>query len=199
MNPFSVGSSLVSPYYFSYATANAHYGFTAQMPSTYYIATTRKRPYLEWRNMGFRFVTLTSGKFFGFRQEVVLGAKVNMAEPEKAIVDSVDKVRYAGGIEEVVSVIYRSWGRVDKKKLVKYALMMRTHSICQRLGFLVDFLAARGLVEFQSNLRSELLKGVGRAPIYLAPSGSRRGSFSGEWRVVKNLEDRQLLSEVQPI
>lgn len=199
MNPFLVGSNLVSPYYFSYATANAHYGFTTQMPSTYYIATTKKKPSSEWRNIGFRFVTLTKGKFFGFRQEALLGVRVNMAEPEKALVDSLDKIRDAGGIEEVVGAVYRGWGRVDREKLTKYALGMKIYALCQRLGFIIDFLAAKGFADFPSSLRGALLKAVGRAPVYLNPSGDRRGSFSREWRVIKNLEDRQLLSEVETV
>ncbi len=197
VNPFLIMGSLASPYYVSYATANAHYGFTTQMPSTYYIATTKKRPTFEWRNMVFRFITLTRNKFFGFREETIMDARVNIAEPEKAVVDSLDKIRYAGGIWEVVRVIHHGWQRVDREKLVGYAVRMGVHSVCQRLGFILDYMAAKGLLDFPTDFKKELLKGVGKAPIPLNPSGSLRGSFSKEWRVVMNLGDKELLSEVE--
>ena len=196
MNPLLIGSSLVVPYYFSYATANAHYGFTTQMPSTYYLATTKKRPAYQWRNISFRFVTLAKDKFFGFREEKALGFKVKMAEPEKAVVDSIDKIRYAGGIAELLEIVYRSWRRIDKGKLVDYALRMKTHSVCQRLGFILDLQAEKGLIKFPSNLRRRLLKGVGRSAVYLAPSRNKRGKLNTDWKVVRNLEDEQLLSEL---
>jgi len=78
-----VGNVLVEPYYYSYSTSNAHCGFTTQMRPTLYLATTKIGGNFKWRNNQFRFVTLSKQKFFGFKEVEALGAKVNMAEPEK--------------------------------------------------------------------------------------------------------------------
>lgn len=197
LNPLLAGSVLVSPYYYSYSTANGHFGLTTQLPATVYIATTAKKSPFVWKNTRFRFVTLARRKFFGFTKVRVQAAEVRMAEMEKAIVDSVDKPKHSGGIEEVLRVLYRAHSRVDMSKLVDYALRMKTHAVCQRLGFMLDFLAHKGLVEHLANsLRKKLLGGVGTAPIYV---GSRRigGEYSRDWHVVKTLSDQQLLSEIE--
>jgi predicted transcriptional regulator of viral defense system len=197
LNPLLAGSALISPYYYSYSTANAHFGLTTQLPATVYLATTAKKPPFIWKNTRFRFVTLAKRKFFGFAKVKVQAAEVSMAEIEKAIVDSVDKPRYSGGIEEVLRIVYRAHRRVDKSKLIDYALRMKIYTVCQRLGFMLDFLAHKGLVgHLASNLRGKLFSGVGTTPIYIGP---RRigGEYSRDWRVFNTLSEQQLLSEIQ--
>jgi len=63
-----------------------------------------------------------------------------MAEPEKALLDSLYKPHYAGGIEEVFAVFDRAKDKIDYGKLVDYALRFKTTSLLQRLGFLIDSL-----------------------------------------------------------
>lgn len=197
LNPLLAGSALVTPYYYSYATANAHYGLTTQMPSTVYIATTTKKPTFRWKNNRFKFVTLTRRKFFGFTTVMVQTAEVKMAELEKALVDSLDKPKHAGGVEEVVRVLYRASRQADMQKLVDYALRTETHAVCQRLGFLLDFLVSRDLVHrLPKDLRDRLLRQVGNAVEYIGPR-ELGGDYSRDWRVIKTLPDQQLLAEIR--
>lgn len=197
-NALVVGGAFVEPYYFSYYTSNSHYGFTTQMPFTLFIATTEKKAKVEWQGVTFKFVTLLKHKFFGFRRERVFDVDVSMAEPEKSLVDSFDKPHYAGGVEQLARIIWRGFTRVDHDKLVDYAIRMRSHSLVQRLGFIIDFLAGEGLVKpLSPDLRKLLQAGVGKAPVYLDPRSPRRGSFFKEWRIVCNVSRDQLLSEIE--
>jgi predicted transcriptional regulator of viral defense system len=197
-NAFVVGAAFVEPYYFSYYTANSHYGFTTQMPFTLFIATPKKRTIVEWQSVTFKFVTLSREKFFGFRREKVFGVEVFMAEPEKSLVDSFDKPHYAGGMEELARVTWRALATSDQEKLVDYATRMKSHALVQRLGFIVDFLAKEGLVtRLPSNLRNELLDCVGKTPIYLDRKKAKSGSYAREWKIVNNLSREQLLSEIE--
>lgn len=197
-NALVVGAAFVEPYYFSYYTSNSHYGFTTQIPFTLFIATTKKKPNVEWQGVTFNFVTLSKCKFFGYRLERVFDVEVYMAEPEKSLVDSFDKPHYAGGIEQLARIAWRGLARVDQNKLVDYALRMKSHALVQRLGFVVDFLSREGLVKpLPSGLRNLLQDGVGRTPIYLDPRKPKTGSFYKEWRVVCNLSRDQLLSEIE--
>lgn len=197
MEPLIAGSRLVKPYYFSYTTANSYYGFTTQMPSTHFIATTKKKPQYIWRNTAYQFVTLSKKKFFGFKEVNVNGVKVKMAEPEKAIVDSLDKIRYTGGIEEIIRVVYRGFTKVQRDKLVGYASKMGSHALSQRLGFILSFLDSKKLIDIPPEIKKSLLANVGKAPVYLAPNKPKHGTFSSEWKVVKNMSDKELLSEIE--
>jgi len=197
-NSFVIGAALIEPYYFSYYTSNSHYGFTTQMPFTLFVATTRKKPAIEWAGGAFKFVTLSKRKFFGYRREKVFDAEVNMAEPEKSLVDSFDKPRYAGGMEQLVRITWRGLPRVKKEKLVKYAVRMNSHALIQRLGFIIGFLVKEELVKpLPRNLRDKMLRHVGKAAIYLDSRKPRTGEFSREWRIMNNVLREQLLSEIE--
>ncbi|MCK4320216.1 hypothetical protein KAW11_01245 [Candidatus Bathyarchaeota archaeon] len=197
-NSFVIGAVLIEPYYFSYYTSNSHYGFTTQMPFTLFMATTRKKPGIEWAGGAFKFVTLSKRKFFGYRREKVFDAEVNMAEPEKSLVDSFDKPRYAGGMEQLVRITWRGLPRVKKEKLVEYAVRMSSHALIQRLGFIIDFLVKEELVKpLPRNLRDKMLGHVGKAAIYLDSRKPRTGEFSREWRIINNVSRGQLLSEIE--
>lgn len=197
-NVFVIGAALVEPYYFSYYTSNSHYGFTTQMPFTIFIATSKKKPEVEWASSTFKFVTLTERKFFGYRREKVFDREVNMAEPEKSLVDSFDKPRYSGGIEQLVRITWRGLRKINQEKLVYYAIKMRSHALVQRMGFIIDFLAREGLVEpFYPSLREELLTHIGKGAIYLDSRKPKTGRFRKEWRIMNNVPKSQLLSEIE--
>jgi predicted transcriptional regulator of viral defense system len=197
-NSFVIGASLVRPYYFSYYTSNSHYGFTTQMPFTLFIATIKKRPYMEWSSSTFKFVTLSARKFFGYRREKVFDTEVNMAEPEKSLIDSFDKPRYTGGIEQLARITWIGLRRVNREKLVKYAVNMGSHALVKRLGFIIDFLAKEKLVESLSrDLRDMLHEHVGKSVIYLDPQRPKTGEFSKEWKIINNISRSQLLSEIE--
>ena len=57
-NPLFIGSHLVTPGYVSYWSALHTYGFTEQVPLIVYVATTRKKPPVEYAGQRFRFVTI---------------------------------------------------------------------------------------------------------------------------------------------
>ena len=197
-NALAVGAALVEPYYFSYYTANSHYGYTTQMPFTLFIATTKKKAKVEWQSATFKFVTLSKRKFFGYRLERAFDSEICMAEPEKSIVDSFDKPHYAGGIEQLARITWRGLAKVNQAKLVDYAVRMESYVLVQRLGFIVDFLSKEGLVQpLASDLRGLLLRHAGNAPIYLDSRRSKTGSLSKDWRVIDNVSRDQLLSEIE--
>jgi predicted transcriptional regulator of viral defense system len=197
MNPFLIGSELVEPYYFAYSTATSHYGFSTQLPSTYFIVTTKKRLPYEWYNTRFRFITLSNRKFFGFRETEIFGVKVKIADPEKCLIDAVDKMHYCGGAEEVASVIYRGLKQADEPKLIDYLTKMNSYTLNQRFGFLMDFLSRRRLITFPSRLRFHLQENLGKAPIYLDAKRPRHGGYVREWNIVQNVPENELLSEIR--
>lgn len=206
MDPLIVGSVLVKPYYYSYATSNAHYGYTTQIRPVVYIATLKARRDFKWRTNKFKFIALSKSKFFGYHEVEIQDTKVNMAEPEKSIIDTMDKVKYAGGIEEAVSVVcngLKKRGRkrrkqIDCGKLVDYAERMESHSLAQRLGFMLDFLMNERLIKFPSRERKRLLKLVGKTTIYLAPIQKyiKGGRLNQDWNIIQNISKDQLLSEI---
>lgn len=193
MNPYVIGSLLDEPYFFSYATAHTHYGFSSQVYPTLFIALTRQRRTLSLKSTQIQFVALFSPKFFGFTEVEIMGEKVKMAEKEKALLDALDKPQYAGGIEEVFGAFSRAKGKIDFEKLVEYAFRFKTTSLLQRLGFLFDFLK----IPIAPKLRGQLfLKIQNGQPITLGTPDrfGRKGRAWPEWKIIQNVPNDLLLS-----
>ncbi len=197
MNPLFAGSVLVEPYYFSYATANHFYGFSPQVPAVVYVATTRTKRPTEIRDVDYRFVTLKPAKFFGFREARVYTARVMMAEPEKAIVDSLDKMDCAGGIAEIAQVVHTAYSRVDLSKLADYALRMESRALVQRLGYLIETVGS----PLPEDVAERLMKGIGHSKTYLGAIArwGTGGDYNARWQVVVNVPERQLLGEIESV
>jgi len=121
-----------------------------------------------------------------------------MAEPEKSLVDSFDKPKYAGGIEQLARILWRGLPRIKEEKLVKYAIRMNSHALIQRMGFIIDFLANEKLIKpFPQNLKDKLLRHVGKTAIYLDSRKPKSGKLSKEWNIINNVPREQLLSEIE--
>jgi predicted transcriptional regulator of viral defense system len=195
MNALLLGSLVTSPYYFSYATANAFYNLTSQARREVFVACRRKlRPRLIRESM-FRFVYLVSDKFFGFDDTRSFDVNVKMAEPEKAIVDSVDKPHYAGDIPELAGVIARGSLKCDWDKLISYALRMDSIVLVQRLGYLCDCVGFRISHGARKKLKKRIKKHscayLGAVRIW-----GDEGVFDREWQLIVNVPRRQITAEI---
>lgn len=195
MNTLLLGSLVTFPYYFSYATANAFHNLSSQVRREVFIACQRKlRPKLI-REFMFRFIYLVKEKFFGYADTDAFGVKVMMAEPEKAVVDSVDKPDYAGGIAEVASIIARASRRCDWEKVVAYTLKMESIALVQRLGYLIDCVGIEVPSGMQEKLK-EKIKKHSRTYLGAVRIWGPKGTFDGEWQLIVNVPREQILAEI---
>ena len=121
-NMLAIGSHLVEPYYYGYATAAEYYHFTAQSRSVAWIVTTRQVPERTIRNTTFRFVRVVPRKFFAYQPTEVYKQKVIMSDREKTVLDCVDQPECSGGIGEVTRIISVASRELDWKQFVKYTL-----------------------------------------------------------------------------
>ena len=183
-NPLFIASHLVAPAYVSYWTALHFHGFTEQVPLTTFVATTKKKRPVTFRDHRFRFVTIKPGKFFGYRRELVGDLPTIVADEAKAIVDSLDLPDYAGGLLEIAKALRAALEIVEVDTLVQYANQMGDKSLGSRLGYLLESLdqPAEGLIKSAS-------------PVKLDVSGSRSGETDPRWQVIVNVPDRSLVPQ----
>jgi predicted transcriptional regulator of viral defense system len=196
-NPLFIGSTLVTPYYFSYATAAFFHGLSTQAAATVYVATPKRvwRRLVTVRDKEYRLVYQPAHKYFGSVEVDAYGSAVMMANPEKTIIDSLDRPAYSGDIPEIAGMISRGKTRLDWQILADYALRFRSQALLQRLGFLADLLE----VPLGTETRTRILGAVGRSYPYLgAPSRwGTGGDYNSIWRVVDNVPRDRLLAEIE--
>jgi len=183
-NPLFIASHLVVPAYVSYWSALHFYGFTEQVPLTTFVATTKKKRPVTFRDFRFRYVTVKPRKFFGYRRESIGDLPVLMADETKAIVDSLDLPRYAGGVGEVAQALRGALDKVEVETLVRYANRMGDKSLGSRLGYLLQTLGqpVTGLIQSTS-------------PVKLDVSAPRSGKTDPHWQVIVNVPERWFTSQ----
>jgi predicted transcriptional regulator of viral defense system len=196
-NPLFIGSALVDPYYFSFATAAFFHGLSTQASATVYLATTVRtsRRLYEVRGKKYRLVFQPPHKFFGAVEVDAYGSRVRMAEPEKAVVDALDRPEYAGDTPEIAGMLQRGQGRFDWGKLAEYSLRFKSQALVQRLGYLLDLLQ----LPVAEQARDLLLAGIGKSTPYLGRPGQwgTGGEYDATWRIVDNVPRHELLAEIE--
>ena len=183
-NPLFIANQLVNPCYVSYWSALHFHGLTTQAPQTVFCAATRKKNPITFRGQTCRYVLVKPHKFFGYRRELVGGLRVLVADEAKAIVDSLDQPRYAGGLSEVAQALSTALPDLDLGLLVDYAVRMADKSLASRLGYLLAALGqpAPGLP-------------VSQSPVALDPERPREGTCDARWHVVVNVPASSLFSQ----
>lgn len=202
MNSLVVGSVLTMPYYYGYQTANNYHGFTSQFSPKTYMCTVKPRRRFRWRNTSYKFVTLVDDKFFGFTRAEADGCKIYVAEPEKAVLDSLDKPNYCGGVSQVIYVVSNALSSdVDRDKLLLYADRMGSNSVLQRLGYVVERLSERGWINVGEDFLDSIMGLIpeGASYSYLGPVGThgRKGPVEGRWKIIMNVDETTALSELE--
>jgi len=196
-NPLFLGSVLVQPYYFSYATAAFFHGLSTQASQVVFIATSQDLPRRRLvREKEYRLIFQPEHKFFGWLEMDAYGSRVNMAEPEKAVLDSLDHPAYAGDIPEVAGMLWRGRNSLKWKKIVEYAIRFRSRALLQRLGYLLDAVK----IPIQTEIHRLLLEAaVANGKCYLGQPGrwGVGGEYSSTWRVVDNIPRNELFSELE--
>ncbi len=139
VDDFLLASLIVKPSAIAYWSALNYYGLTEQIPGITFIQTPRKGGYSGEISIGgrrFRVVTVRPHKFFGLNTIRISGRNVSITDPEKTLIDCLDKPQYCGGIIEVMKALKN--GSFDKETLLEYAEQMRNVAVLKRLGFLSE-------------------------------------------------------------
>ena len=109
-----------------------------------------------------------------------------MATAERALLDAVDRPRYAGGIGEVSRITARSATRISWDVMLDFVRRWGSSALVQRLGYYLDLHQVR----VPNNVKAALLDLVRPKSKILLASRSRwgtTGKLVRTWNVVENV------------
>lgn len=174
-HPFVVASNMAFPAYISFLAALSYHGLTTQMPRTLYVVSRKSRRPVEYGGAEVRFVRFAPKRFFGYTRESLGDGFAFIAEPEKAIVDSLFMPRYCP-VSEAFSAI--SSGKISAEKIVGYGLRMESGTVAKRLGYMLE---AAGLGDHPA-----LREKVPARMDALNANLPFRGKHNQKWRLIVN-------------
>jgi predicted transcriptional regulator of viral defense system len=139
------------------------------------------------------FVPVAEDRFFGFGEVNVLGVTVQMATVERALIDALDRPRYAGGIGEVSGMVARAGRRVSWKALLNGLRRFRESAVVQRLGYLLNANRAEAPQEALAALRGLVSPGS-KITLGSRARWGAHGPLSKAWNVIENVPAEVLLA-----
>jgi predicted transcriptional regulator of viral defense system len=181
-NIFRIATELVKPSYISFWTALSYYGFTEQQVKKIQLVSTKQFGALAAGDFGLEIVTLKASRFYGYKRT----ERFVIAEPEKALIDSLFRLDMCGGLDELVKCLRNAWPDLDKRRLVEYAIRFGNKSVVSRAGHLIE---RHGL---ETGELDRLLAARSSPFVPLDPEAARIGKYDRKWRVIVNREiDRE--------
>lgn len=135
-------------------------------------------------------------KFFGYVEVNAYGSQVNLAEPEKTILDSLDRPSYAGDTPEIAGMLYRGRTSLDWQKLIDYGVRFNSKALLQRLGYLLDLLKLPVDTASRDRLMTEI-SGITKCYLGQPRRWKTGGSYDPNWRVVDNISRQVMMSEIE--
>jgi predicted transcriptional regulator of viral defense system len=194
MNTLALASVAVDPGYLGWWSAAAFHGFTTQVPMVAQVATTRDRPARRINDMVIEFHRVAPEKIFGIEEALSFGRRLKISDPEKTVIDCVDRPQLCGGPAELASIVWGAARAVDQQKLTDYALKMDSVSLLQRLGFLSDIIA-RLPEPMRAKLRAHIPKSA--RSVLGAPRGTAEDiGYVKDWGLLVHVSRRNLLGNL---
>jgi predicted transcriptional regulator of viral defense system len=116
----------------------------------------------------------------------VLGAAVQMATPERALVDALDRPHYAGGVGEVSRMIARSLPRLAPDRLVELLERWGESALAQRLGYLAELHGVECSPVLRAGLEQLVRPG---SKVLLGPRRrwGTSGTLARRWNIIENV------------
>lgn len=187
VNPDKVGNTYVllplvlGDYYISYFTALNYHGLTTQVPAAIFIVNLKKRKEIQYKNDIINLIKIRKRDFFGFEKVELGNTKMNMAVKEKALLDSLDRSDYAGGIKHVISC----FKNFSSEKLAKFVLKSAKKTNIRRAGAIMD----KKHITIPAKLEKKMLESCDISYYTkLNKTGQNKGYRIKKWKVLWNAE-----------
>ncbi len=129
-DPLVFSSHLAKPSYLSLWTALRYHNLTQQQPQNVFVMVKSAKRKITLTNAAIHFIV--TQHFWGYKTERYRDFDIFMAEPEKAIIDSLLAHLPAEYIIEAIELCQ------NPQKLARYAKKTKNSSLIKRLGYLLE-------------------------------------------------------------
>lgn len=178
-DPLVVASYIVWPAYLSAWTALRYHNFTEQLPETIWVITTRQyRKVIKFHNTKIRFIIIKPKFFFGYRKERYNDFDIFMAEPEKAINDSIIFRKVSAS--EIFDIVKNHVSEIDSRRAADYLLRMQNKSAAKRLGYMLESAGKDCFGTLKQMIDSKY--------VLLDPALPMKGKKNHKWKVIENVK-----------
>ncbi|OGH57992.1 MAG: hypothetical protein A3G34_16805 [Candidatus Lindowbacteria bacterium RIFCSPLOWO2_12_FULL_62_27] len=195
MNPYLMARLLPKSHFFAYRFACAHHGLLTQIPRVIHIAVRRPKRPMDLKNVRFQFVELSAKRFFGYKEAMIMGEKINVSDVERSILDALDRPDLVGGIEAGAQALFHAGRKMDVTKVLDYLQRFDDSALARRFAYLCELLR----IALPARLKSYLAGQVKKNPALLGSPRrwGTKGKLDARWNLILNVPKEDLLGEVR--
>lgn len=174
---------LDEPYYAGLLTAAEYHGAAHQRPQAFQVVSPKPRAPLECGRAHVHFVLRANTAVVPTVEVRTPRGLLRVSTPEATALDLIAYPYHAGGIDNAATVLAELAERIDPRRMADTAALMADAPVCQRLGYILDYVGARAAAE---PLRAYVAR-LPRRPAPLVPSEPVSGlPVDPRWKVVVN-------------
>lgn len=182
-----VAMKVFDPAFISGWSAAEYWDLTEQIFNSISLVTTRpQRNHTQIiNNTAFRTRVLGKDKFFGTKTIWFGSNKVQIADPNRLVIDILDMPRFGGGARHVLDVMQNFWKSAlhDADLLLEYVDKYDRGVVVKRLGFIAEMGNAPVTPLWLDSLQKKVKSGV----VLLDPDGPKTGKIVSKWNVRVNI------------
>lgn len=172
-------------YYVGYSTMYNYYGFTEQLFQTFYILNTSQQKNRVISGIQYNLVRISPKRMYGLEKIKLRDSEIIVSDREKTLIDMIYFPAPVGGLKMAFKILKAQIGRIDIKKLIRYALLFPNIATRKRIGFVLQ---NAGISE---PITAPLIKSVEKTSlITLYGSESRKGHIDKNWKVIIDATQR---------
>lgn len=189
VNKYEIGTAMFKNAYIGYHTALEYYGLNNQILNIVQVMNEKKERDISFENYTYKFY-IGDGKYVDEREN---NEQIKVTSLEKTLYDCVDKIKFAGGIEELYKAI-ETIRYIDEKKLLEILKYYNNKNVYQKIGWLFEVGNKKVLSDnFYNICKKHVTK-----TISLLENKKLKSKYYGNWKIIAPhyLVNNEVLYEV---
>ena len=132
---FEIGSNITSSAYLSYHSALEYYGLAHQQFFVLYVSSSKKFTSFDFEGIHYQYCKSISEKGV---YTPLMDSLVRVTDEERTLIDCIDRIDRAGGLEELLHAI-TSITYLNENKMLTYLEIYNKQFLYQKAGFLLSY------------------------------------------------------------
>lgn len=176
-------------YYACLLSACSFHGASHQKPQIFQVMVSKRIRNIHCGKVRIEFITKSTIDEEWLTKKVVDTGYLKISSPEITLIDLMNYMNRAGGINHVCTLVSELIEAIDPKKLIEAAKVFNAKSWVQRLGFILDNIDPVDEVKWQE-IRKALEQYIENKKLYyvpLDPQISNTGfPYNKKWKIIEN-------------
>lgn len=182
---FEVASKISESSFICYHSALEYYGIANQVFSNVFVGSLTRFNNFVFNDNEFIFKSAKNIKFVNN----IINEGIKVSSLEKTIVDCIDNINFAGGIEEILNALEQI-KYLNEEKILEVLLDINKMVLYQKVGYLLELY--NNQFKFSDNFFKECKTHISKKVNYLIQYEFKETELNENWKLIvpKNLKSR---------